>query len=63
MPNIEFSLQTNKIGSKCTVLIPFDDEVWEELTDEERDEYVKIVFWEDVMDRLGDWGWEVVGNG
>lgn len=54
---ITFSLQTNKVGSECTTVIEVDDEEWMEMSEEDRHEYAKEMFWDIALQRLGDWDW------
>lgn len=60
MPQVRFSLSTNKVGSESTTTIPWDDEEWDEMTDDEREEICKELFWDNILAQLGEWNWEVV---
>lgn len=57
---IKFTLETNKVGSKVETHIVVDDEEWGELSDTERRDYAREMFWDIALFRLGDWNWEVV---
>ena len=55
----EIWIETNKVGSRCTAEIEEDDEVWNEMTDMEREEYMREV----LLDNCGllfDWGYSVL---
>lgn len=54
----EIWIQTNKVGSRCSTTIEEDDEVWNEMTDIEKEDYMREV----MMDQCGmlfDWGYDV----
>lgn len=60
MPKIKVSLSTNKIGSHCETIVDFDDEEWAEMDQNDREDYVREVFWDNTFSMLGDWDWEEV---
>lgn len=55
---LRFSLQTNKVGSRCEVDVAVDDEEWTEMSEQDRGEYAKEMFWDNVMPLLGEWDWQ-----
>lgn len=53
--NVRYTVSTDKVGSKCTEVIEYDREWWEQLSSEERDEEMR----QHAFSRVG-WHWEEV---
>lgn len=54
---LKFYMETNKVGSRSETVIEVDDEEWSDLSEAERDDYAKEMFWDMALARLGDWGY------
>lgn len=50
---VRFEISTDKIGSKCTDVIEFDDDEWAEMTPEDREEAMREIAFQHI-----EWNWE-----
>jgi hypothetical protein len=58
MTRLTFWLQTNKIGSQVSTTIDIDDDEWDKLDSNDREDFAKDLFWDVALSRLGDWDWQ-----
>jgi hypothetical protein len=50
---IKIKISTNKVGSECETTLEFDRDVWESMTDDEKDDECRDAAFEYI-----DWYWE-----
>lgn len=54
---INICVKTNKVGSECEYELEIDDDDLEDMSEEEREEYINKIALDYALESLIDWNW------